>query len=345
MKTIFLALGLAAVGTLAQASAQSFTPGGYVAFDFPATTAAPGTRVISAPLLADSLYHGVVANVGTDTLAIADADWTAGQFTQTPAFVYITTGAQAGRTLAVVANTDTQLTVDVTDGGFAATNLDADGFALAAGDRFTVLPSLTLGSAFGTTAETAFLVGDAHYATADNVGLRDPVSGELETYYFNTKVGHWAKHGVTKKQDYTNQVIPPGAELVITRQPGRDATQLVLAGTVPATAPLIKLPGNYLARYLGTLLPVDLTLGQLDLGPNWRKANVSANADKLTVIKPGGAESTPYYQNKDGQWLKVDHDANEGATVLPAGGAVLFVKRKAVLSKDSFFPIPLPYTL
>ena len=145
-------------------------PEGVINLSFPGAT----TTYFNLAFTADPFYRGMVSMVSAsgssgadtaDTISVADspAPWTNGQFVvpsaangntgtaSSPYLVKFLSGNEAGRVMAVTANSTNSLTLDITDNNTGATvNLQASTpFSVQAGDAFEIIPADTLGSVFG----------------------------------------------------------------------------------------------------------------------------------------------------------------------------------------------------
>ena len=340
MKILHPLLCLAAGCLVFEIPARASTaPVGYLTYALPATSATT-TAYISTPLNAASVYSGTVAVAGPNTITDSNANWNNGEFSQPPCHVLITSGTQAGRTLAVIANTGTQLTVDVTDDSPQSTALNLPGFAIASGDSFEIVPNDTIESFFGS----ATLAGGPDIGTADSVALWNGRNGAFDFYYFNTNVGHWVKNGDATLADAGNLALPAYAAMAIVRQAGRSPARLVLGGNPPTVAPLLKLIGGDSIQYYGSSVPVDLALDQLGLGANWARGHTDITADVISIYNAAHTKWKSYFERRSGKWLKPGGTDDKGATVVTAGSGIAFRKHQSVSGASSFIQISLPYT-
>jgi len=342
MKSFFSLLPAAAFfASLPAASAQTPTNTvGYMTFTLPATTAAAATDYFSVPLKPSKLFSGSPTTVGTNTITVATASWTSGAFAgATPYYVYIQSGSQAGRILHILANTTTQLTVDVTDDSAQTTNLNTAGFALATTDTIEIRAGYTLGTFFGTTAATIPLTLTG---TPDKVYLWNWKTSQFEAYQFLTgSVNHWVKSDNTNQN---NLPLPPNATIAVARPANHPAAQFIVTGDIPTVAPLVKTGGGSTPRYYGLEVPADVTFSKLNLGVNWTKSNSVFTADTVSLYNNALAKWEAYYEKTDGTWLKSGSATSQNTTVIPAGSSLVFTRRTAVSGSSSFTSIALPYT-
>jgi len=330
--------------TITGACAQTIVktrPAGFM----PYTLAQNATASVGFPLTETPAFVGPVLSFTTNAIQAGGVAWTPGQFAVAgaPYFVAITSGQQVGRILPVTTNTTDTLTLDTGD-----TGLDASGFTLVTGataDTFELFAGYTLGTFFGTTAISGVLPsgiqGGTSAFTADGVQIYNGV--KFVTFFFNTTVNAWTMvNGGTT--DQTNTILPPGQGLLITRR-GPTAT-LWLAGRVPSTSLLTKLP-NASTTAVSVRFPTDTTLAGLAFsGPGtWIQSNSIFTADSVNLWN--GIKWVPYFKNTGGVWNVLNGGtADQGATVIPAGTAVLIIKRGTTNSGPStFFSEALPYSL
>lgn len=340
MKTTRTPLILAALMSmgafLGQATAQTTSaatvPVGFITYNL----VSGQTISMGVPLADTETYTGPSSAVTSTTLSASGVTWTAGAFAtaSAPYFVNILSGSQAGRTLKITANTSSSVTLEVGD-----TNLDASGFAVAAGDRFEIVQGDTLATLFGTGANVV-LQGDTSIINADTVSIWNDV--KWQAYFYRSDLGYWVKAGGgTTNQNDT--VLYPDKGLLINRK-GADKS-FVLMGRVPSTQQQTKLPGA-LTSAAAVRFPTDTTLGGLNFtGPGtWIADDLSINAD--TVSLWNGVKWVPYWKDSIGRWRKAGGGTTDFATTtIPAGTALLINKKGSGSGSGSFFTQALPYSL
>ena len=335
----------AAITLLAAAASPAQTaPVGFIAYNFAASGTA-STYYLSAPLIAPIVFSGTVTAAGTNTLTVASATWTPGQYAgSTPYYALLTSGSQAGRFLLIKSNTTTQLTVDTTDASSQSTALNSAGFSVSGTDTLEISAGVTMSSFLGSTGTTAFPGSGSSFGTAGGVGLWNAQTLSFDQYYFNTTVSHWVKNGASTATDAGGTVIPPSATIAVFLPAGYAGGTLINAGRAIDVAPLVKVPGGSAVRYLGLVVPVDMTLSQINLGSTWTKSNSIFTADTLSVYDTAAGKWDSYYETTGGTWMKSGSGTSQNATVIPGGSAVAFLKRAAVSGKASLLPVTLPYT-
>lgn len=294
------------------------------------------------PLLSLPTFTGFTTAVGTNTLTVSGVTWTTNQFAAagSPYFITIRTGAEAGRTLLVTANTANTLTVDAED-----TPLNTAGFAVVANtDAFELYAGKTLGSLFGTTATSGTLSsgvqGGSSTATADNIYV--PSGNSTVTYYFSTTLNFWVLDGTTTSAN--NLILYPDDGYLIYRN-GATANLGFVTGRVPSSKLLSKIPGGATTE-ISSRFPADTTLAGLNFGSpgTWITGTSDATADNLSVWNSGGWYWQTYYKNTSNQWIEVGGDGTDQSAIpIPTGSALQIVKRGTATGSTSFLGQALPY--
>ncbi len=341
-----LAAGLLPI-SLATAQEAVTTPVGVMTYTFPATTQLTGTY-ISVPLTASPVFSGSVATVGANSLTFSGTPFTAGALSQAsaPHFVRFQSGAQIGRIILVTANTANSVTVDVTDNSTQTTNLNTSGFAVAEGDRVQIIPGDTLASFFGdnTPQNPLVFAGAAAPLSADTISVFNKATSRYDSYFFSTSLGYW-RPATSSTQNVNSLILYPESGVGITRRNGRPATQISVVGEVPTIPSLTKTVGGNQGINSSTRVPVDMTLGQLNIA-NWIKSNAPLSADSLSIFNPTTARWDSYYQRVDGTWRRNGGpNTDQSSVVISAGSTVGILKRGVVSGQASFISVPLPYTL
>jgi len=298
------------------------------------------TSAIGIPLLDTPVFSGVISAASATTITATGVSWSNNQFASpgSPYFVTIKTGAQAGRTLLVTANTASSVTIDVED-----TPLDSAGFAVvSSSDAFDLFPGETLGSLFGTVATSGVLPsgiqGGASAFSADGVQVYNGT--RFVTYFFNTTLGNWVmiNGGSTNQNGFV--LYPDEGLLILRRGP---STTLTVLGRVPSTALLTKLPGGT-GNAVAIRFPTDTTLGGLNFtGPGvWITGANAFLADTIGLFN--GTRWVSYFKNGGAQWIQVNgNGTDQSGVVIPAGGVIQVLKRGSATGSASFYTQALPY--
>ncbi len=324
-------------------------PVGAMTYSLAATSSLTNTY-ISVPLTDSPIFSGAVASFGSTTVTFSGTPFVAGALSQSgsPYFLRFQSGAQAGRTMLITANTADTVTVDVTNNSAQTTNLDASGFSVAANDTVQIFLGDTLASFFGSATDTngyltgVALKGAASVLSADTVSIYNRIMARQDAYFFSTTLGYWRSSASTTNQN--NLILYPDTSFAITRRSGRPALSFTVLGDVPVVPPKIKTAGGNLPVYGSNPFPVDMTLGTLNLA-NWTKSNSVLSADTIAVYNSTLAKMDAYYQKLDGTWRKSgDTSTDQSSFVLPAGSFVGFVKRGSVSGSSSFLSATLPYS-
>jgi uncharacterized protein (TIGR02597 family) len=326
------------------------TPVGAMTYTLNATVGVVNTY-LSIPLTDSPVYSGAVLSVATATLGFTGTPFTDGALAQagSPYFLRLQSGAQAGRTMLITANTANSTTVDITNNTSQSTNLVTGNFTVAVGDAVQIFAGDTLGTFFGTTANatTGYLNGIALKGatsafTADTVSIYNRLTSKQDAYFFNTTLGYWKLS--SSNANANGVVLYPDASFAITRRASRPAISFTVLGDVPVAAPKIKTAGSNQPVYGANPFPVDMNLGALNL-VNWTKGTSAFTADTIAIYNPLLSKMDTYYQKLDGTWRKSsDANTDQSTFVIPAGSAMSFVKRAAVSGAGSFLGSPLPYT-
>ena len=339
--TAALAICIAALSTSAfSQTTATTTPVGFMTYPLTQNQ----TTSVGFPLMETANYTGPVLTFTTSTIQASGVAWVADQFATAgnPYFVAIRSGLQAGRILLVTGNTTDTLTLQTDD-----TGLDAASFSLVTGttpDNFDLFPGDTLGTVFGTTATAGVLPsgiqGGTSLLSADGVQIHNGV--KFVSYFFNTTLSKWVmlNGGTTDQKD---TILYPDKGLLIARR-GPNST-LTLMGRVPATGLLTKLP-NGSTTAVSVRFPTDTTLTGLNFsGPGTWIQGSSFTAD--TVNLWNGIKWVAFYKNASGVWNMLNGGTvDQGATVIPAGTAILILKHGTANSGfNTFFSQALPYSL
>lgn len=338
LRALHVSLLVAAAGGCATMLAQpvNLVPTGAHRFTINGgSLVAPVTTAFAITLLDTPANAGAtaarIATLTATTLTVTGANWTAGALANPalPSAVRISSGAAAGLTLPISANTADTLT-------FTGVDLTTLGLATgAAGDTFRVLPLDTLNTLFGGTT----FLGGTTAAAADLITLGS--SGTQLSYYYHTTLARWVRTtGPTT--DRGNIPLPLDGAISVTRK----STALTLAFLGRAPDVRFSVPiANAGPTYTHTGFPVDVSLSALGLQnrvAGWVSAAAAAAADTLSVSN--GADWLSYFHN-GACWQRTTGPAtNRDAIVITAGTPILIFKRGAAAGAATFTRA-LPYSL
>ena len=294
------------------------------------------------PVLDVVKFSGTSSAIAANVITVSGVTWTASAYSSTPHFVTIRTGAQAGRTLRVTANTTNTLTVDTED-----TALNTAGFAVATTDAFELYAGDTIGTLFGSTADgtgtlASGVKGGTSTANADNIYVQSGAS--MVTYFFNTSLGFWVLDGTTTNQ---NSLIlyPDDGYLIYRNGP---TGNLTMVGRAPSSKLLTKLPGGS-TNSISVRFPANTTLGGLSFGApgTWISGTSDADADTISVWVPSGWYWQTFYKSSaTSQWLEVGgNGSDQSNVVIPSGTSIQISKKGTATGSASFYSQALPYPL
>ncbi|HEV3271663.1 MAG TPA: TIGR02597 family protein [Candidatus Methylacidiphilales bacterium] len=327
--------------------AQTYTvPEGVLTFSLPA---GPSTTYLSLPLTSDPSYRGVVSSViavTSNTIAVDDspAPWTAGALANLY-FVKFLSGNETGRVVLITANTTNSLTLDTSDNSTGPTvSLTTSGFNVQAGDAFEIFPADTLASLFGdnTAQSPLLLVGSSAYLNADVVSVYVTSFFKFQSYYFNTTAGYWELKGSTANAN--NTILYPYGALTIFRRTGSTVLSFTVMGRV-AEVPILTKTGTNAAVFGSSNYPVDLTLGQLDLGSHWQTSTAYLSADVLSLYTPALFGFQSYFETPTPTWRTKSSATDESSLVtVHAGDVISLYQRNTTSGAASFLSAAMPYT-
>lgn len=336
LRVSLLAAAVCSVPAAMLAQPVNLVPSGALRFTINGgRVAAPVTTAFAITLLDTPSHAGAtaarIAALTTTTLNVTGANWTAGALANPalPSAIRITTGAAAGTTLPISANTADTLT-------FTGVDLTTLGLVTGvAGDTLRVLPLDTLNTLFGGTT----FLGGTSAAAADLITLSS--SGTQLTYYYHTTLARWVRTtGPTS--DRGNIPIPLEGAISVTRK--STALTLTFLGRVPAVRFSVPV-ANAGPTYTHSGFPTDISLGALGLQSRvagWVSAATAGAADTLSVRS--GADWLSYFHNGT-FWQRTTGPAtNRDAIVIPAGTPLLIFKRGAAAG-TALFTRALPYPL
>lgn len=301
------------------------TPVGFITVTVPAAVDAmkPSSKAISIPLYNPAAFSSAIASVDSaNSFTLTGATWATNQFTSTPHFVRVKSGAQVGRFFLISSHTTNRLTVDTR--GENLTTL------LAANDSCEIVPANTLGSIFGTTSPIVQTGATAD--EADRVFLWNGT--DWDTYFHNGTA--WRRADSPDNQN--GVVIYPDEGIFISRR-AASPLNLTFLGTVPTTTEKTELAGAG-STFAANRFPVDVQLTNLGLHliPGWVTGNTSNGTDNVQVWN-GTFWDTYYYNGTN--WKKAGNLKPQDTTVIPAGTAIL-VKRTS--SAPTILTQNVPYT-
>ncbi len=335
------------MGATALGQTVTTVPVGAMTYTFPATTQVT-TTYISIPLTNPAVYTLPVASLTANTITFSGTPFPSGGLAQTgsPFFARIATGAQAGRTMLITANTTSTITVDSTDNSSQTTGLDTSGWAVAAGDRIEIIVGDTLASLLGdnTGSNPLLFIGSTSPFAADTVGLYNKTTGKTDNYYFNTTSGYWRP--LATNVNSNSVIIRPEVAINITRQSGMPQVSLIITGDVPYLPYLTKVTGGSTSVFSGFRYPVDVKLNALAYN-GWIKSNSVFSADTVNVYNPQTGKFDVYFQRLDnGLWNKVGAGTNDQSNVTIVGGVGFSITKTGTVSGSaSYLYNSLPYTL
>lgn len=328
------ALFFAAVLAVSPAFAASVAtvPVGYFTVNIAGgTEAVPATTRFSVPLVdtpqAQGASGGPLSGLTSTSMTVADADWIDGALStvQYPYAVRILSGARAGLTLKITANTTDTLTV---------AGVDLVALGVLAGDRVQLIPVDTLSTLFGAST----LTGATSAAAADVVYLG---ANLLFGYYYNTTLGRWVSvSGPTI--DRGNLAIMPDQVIHVVKKSA--AVSLTFTGRVPEAA-FVTQVANTGNTYTHSGFPADTTLAGLALQnrvSGWVTAEAAGAADQVWL--PLGGTWISYYHNGV-QWQSATGPKINRDSVPVAAGTPILIAKQGITAGSAHFLNPLPYTL
>lgn len=334
MKAFLRLIGFGAFLAATGAFAASTVPVGGMSVNIVGgSVAGPFTTSFSIPLLdtPGSIGAGVgrITSVTSTTITSTGAGWTSGALASAaaPYACRITSGAAAGVTFTITANTED--TISTTEVDLSTLGLIAG----ASGDSFRLIPVDTLFTLFGSNT----LLGATNSTDADIVTL-SRVS-QL-SYYYNTSLNQWVRTtGLTTNRN--NIPIPQDTVVSITRK--SSGMTLRFPGRVPDVRFKLAVP-NAGTLYTHTGFPTDVTLGVLSLQtalPGWVSSASSANADTLTVGV--GVTSLTYFHNGT-NWQRTSGLTTNRDSISIAAGTPIIIFKRGNASGVTYWTRNLPYS-
>jgi hypothetical protein len=291
------------------------------------------TTLVSIPMLEDVPSNltgsktGRITGVTSNTITVANANWTAGALSTaaTPYLLEITSGAAQGLMLlvsAATANTADTVTIDAAEitrvGNLTALGISTES---GAGDTFRLWPADTLGSFFGTPESTG-IQGGTSATSADTVVL--VINGSATTYFYNTATTppRWSRAGINS--DASNVAVPPYAGVQYSRL-GASPLKFRVLGRMPVGSRKVAIK-NSGTTLLSPYWPVNQTLSSLGLHnlPGWQSGSSATTTDTV-VLTSNGSATTYYYDGTN--WRRAGINSNANAVVVPPGASLLISKR------------------
>jgi uncharacterized protein (TIGR02597 family) len=340
-----IALATSAISANAESATVATVPEGMITFSL----ASGSTTYLSLPLTNNVTYSGSVTAVTTNTISVGDtpAPFTTSLATAgAPYFVKFLSGNEIGRVVLITANTTSSLTLDMTDHSAQTVSLTTSGFNVQVGDTFEIFPGDTLASVFGnnSTQNPLLLNGSTSVFTADSVSIYNSASLRWQTYYFNTTNGCWELNGSTVNAN--NTILYPYQGFSILRRTNETTVSLVLSGRVAEVPVLTKTTGSNAGLYTSTGYTTDMTLSQLQFGPNWVQGTSAFTADTVSVWNASQNRFNTYYQMPDSTWRQSNNaTTDQSSLVVSAGSCIGILQRGTVSGTTSYLSSTLPYSL
>jgi uncharacterized protein (TIGR02597 family) len=336
---------LAIVTAASSASAQNATtdPVGFVTVNITASTngvsysVTPISPVLVVASAVTGTTTGTLSAVGSDTLTVASAGWTAGELSANDVYVLFNSGNLTGLMVPVTANTADTLTV-----GSEGLNLSTSGAEV--GNSIQLVQGDTLLSMFGNSTN-GVVGGNATQFSAsatDRVSVTD-AAGSVRTYYFNTDFGQWRRTGSSSNQGGIR--ISPTSGAFYSRI-GQTALSLTSTGNVPVKQVKYILPVSG-SRYIARFFPTDGTINSFGFQnlPSWRSTNqpgvTTADADKLITTDAAGSVRTYFYNGTS--WRRSGSSSSQDNVTVPAGGTVMTTRFGS--GSPDIVTVAVPYSL
>jgi hypothetical protein len=331
---------LAALATLAvlagfSSSAWALTtvatvPVGYLKLEFAGSGASTpfGLPLDETPAPGAGMRAGKIESYTTSTLSNSSGGWTVNLASASaPWLLRLTSGAAAGKSLEVVSNTATTLTV---------AGADLTSLGLTAGtDTFELIPLDTLWTLLGSGT----VQGGPSAALADNVSVRSGAA--WLAYYYDTNLGFW-RRTIGPATNSNNIIVRPGTGLQLLRRNG--AITLTFTGRVLA-APFHAPINNSSTSAIQAGYPTDTTLGGLavqSLLPGWRSGPTATGSDLVALYT--GTAWVNYFYNGTFWQPALGGATNSDSQAIPAG-AVFMLQRPGATAGTTDLVRPLPYSL
>ncbi len=297
MKTKLTLMGsLVTLGAVASLHAQTAVtaPVGYRT-----QTIAPGVFNLISPNFSNAVSAaGDVDAVGAVTLTDGDVDFTALLTDGTAYTVKITEGAGLGRYAQVNSWTANELTLEA-------------GIGAAAGSKYEIRQSQTVGSLFGLMNEAGLTAGTQD--TADVLWIPNGAGGFTRIYFNGTQWKEVAVFLGTRE----NVVIPADDAIFVQSRAGAPL-DVVFVGHVETAASSFDVGAGF--NFLSRVLPVGVQLGESMLAATLT-TGPQATAD--IVWNPDGAGGYTRYYHNGTDWKEVNVFLGTRDTVELESGYIL----------------------
>jgi uncharacterized protein (TIGR02597 family) len=276
------------------------------------------------------VQKGIVGTVSGTTITDSSGAWTNNQFNSggVPYEIEITSGSNAGLIDEIVGTTaPNQVTTANNDSGL-----------ITAGQTYSIRPSWTLNTLFGTN-DSAGLFGASTATAADNVQVWNPIAQSFVTYFYKTNtngggVGWRASNALSVNAGTNALFLDQG--FVVNRKIAT-GTNVVVVGAVKLGQTIVPITQSGLT-FAGNVYATSLSLGSSGLyttndATGLHGASTATAADNVQIWNPAGQSFATYFfkTNTNGGgvgWrasnaLSVDASTN----AIPLGG-VAVVNRK-----------------
>jgi len=211
--------------------------------------------IFSIPVARAVVFSGVLTNVGTGTVTVANPGWAVDEFNapNQPHYIEITQGSFAGFISDIVD----------TDGTTGTLTLADDLTSLIAGDEsFIIKMHWTISSFFGPNNE-AGLQGGTSLSNADEVLLHDRNNQKYSSYFYadyGPEVFQgWVNPGYV---DASDVIMPPDSSFIVRREVTSDVT-LYVAGPIKTGPAIITVQAGL--NLLPNIYPAGFTFDQSSL--------------------------------------------------------------------------------
>lgn len=292
----------------------------------------PSCTPASIPFYGQALYVGKITSVsGPQSLSVKEPGWIVNQFTSSPTYCRIKTGAATGAFFLVSSNTNSQLNLNMGLKAFVSSPAaNSQQLQVVAGDQVEVVPANTLGGIFGFRM-VPFQTGiDA--STADNILF---FNGTNWSVYYHNGNG-WRAPGATTDQSET--IIPPDEAVMVLRR-GLTSLTIYFSGVVPSTQELLFLP--HISRFVGSRFPVNMTLREtgIQLNSGWLTGISAARSDNLLMWNQEARTWDNFFY--DGiRWRKAGSFLSWDEQPIPAGSGVFIIRKNTTAETVITFPLP-----
>jgi hypothetical protein len=265
---------------------------------------------LGLPFTRTPVARAEIVSVAGSVITVSGTPFVAGDYALSPHSLVILGGINDGRSLPIVSNLASAVTVS---GAVPAGNAPGSTSVM-------ILPDWTLNTLFGSTpVQVGGLLNIAATpATADKVSIEE--NGVVTDYYFSSTTIGWRRaDGTNPTVDQGNVRIANQKGVIVTRIAGGPNADIVLTGKVRSgTQRILTRPGAVTIASLP--FSSTTTLNSSGLSSGVAPSSNPAAADKVSV--DNGTSIVQYFFNASngGQWLRVDGTAgNFGTLTLPPG--------------------------